>query len=122
MTKLHRFLAGHVLELDEALFFVILVAFLLLLGLIIGFVGDMASFRVTVFANDLVIIFRLLDHHHFVNAPFTGCRNGANIKGHFITRSLSGVSCILERKNPNSVNNSFNKTLKNPLSVPRVIY
>ena len=78
-TKLNFFIRGHIFVLNVTFFAVILITFFLLLRLIIRFVGDMTTFRIAMFADNFIIIFSFLNHHHFVNASFTRSGNGANV-------------------------------------------
>ena len=67
---LSSFVEGDLLALNEAVLPEVLLALLLLLGLVVGDVGGVASPVVAVVALDNFIILRLLDHLDLVNASF----------------------------------------------------
>ena len=77
---------GDLLVVDEAILPEVLLALLLLLGLVVGDIGGVAPPVVGVVALNSLVVLRLLDHLHLVNAlltvrPGTGGGYGAEGDG-----------------------------------------
>jgi hypothetical protein len=80
-ADLNSLIEGNLLILDEAILSEILLAFLLLLGLIVGHISGVAPLVIAVVTLNHIIILSLLDHLNLVNASLT------------ISSSLSSSNC-----------------------------
>merc|ERR1711994_950780 len=70
-AHLHCLIEGNLLVVDEAVLPEVLLTFLLLLGLVVGYIGGVAPPVIGVVTLDNLIIFSLLYHLHLVNAPLS---------------------------------------------------
>merc|ERR1711962_1637137 len=92
-AHLHCLIEGNLLIVDEAVLPEVLLTFLLLLGLVVGYIGGVASPVIGMVTLDNLIIFSLLHHLDLVNAPLSistrSCSSNSS-KAHINTiRSLT---------------------------------
>jgi len=97
VTEFDLLLQGSLLVLDETPLLKSFVTFLLLLRLKISGVSKMTLLAVAVLAVNLVIVFGLFCHHNFVDTPFSGSRDGPDIKGNVIATSLPGEPAVVNQ-------------------------
>merc|ERR1711915_126928 len=70
-AHLHGLIEGNLLVVDETVLPEVLLTFLLLLGLIVGYIGGVTPPVIGVVTLDNLIIFSLLHHLNLVNAPLS---------------------------------------------------
>jgi len=97
VTEFDLLFQGSLLVLDETPLLKSFVTFLLLLRLKIRGVGKMTLLAVAVLAVNLVIVFGLFCHDNFVDTPFSGSRDGPDIKGNVIATSLPGEPAVVNQ-------------------------
>jgi len=94
VAELNLFLRCYLPVVNEAVLDEVFLALLLLLRLKISGVGGVALLGVAVLALNDIIVLSLLNHHHFVNTPFTSSGNGSNVQGDIVTTSLTRCTSI----------------------------
>merc|ERR1712002_379546 len=80
-TDLSSFIEGNLFISNETRFLEVLLAIFLLLGLIVGSVGGVASFIIGVVTLDHIIILGLLHHLHLVNTLLPSLSNFTKVRG-----------------------------------------